>query len=303
MRTYKQKAKWNEIDNNILSLKKENIGLLIDRDILNKIPYYMCPVIKDGLVGFVNSNGEVVITPQYIQVSGPFDTSDSFVAFKTTNNRCGVINAEGETVLEPIYKEVYITKDIAVVRNINLQYAVINVRTSKIIVDFGTYAWIEKGFVGGKYARVIVHRKADSQKTFDETKKYLDPSMVKLDGSNDSWGIIDETGKVILPIIYDRLCCLHINEEGKPCVQCEWNITIKNNNGDLCSTTMFSNPFIVKTLRNLPIPQIPVEGPEERKFSHYEEFAGSYAQDVMGFSDEDINDAFDGDPDAYWNID
>lgn len=36
---------------------------------------------------------------------------------------------------------------------------------------------------------------------------------------------------------------------------------------------------------------------------HYEEYAGSYAQDVMGFSDEQIDDIFEGDPDAYWNID
>lgn len=36
---------------------------------------------------------------------------------------------------------------------------------------------------------------------------------------------------------------------------------------------------------------------------HYEEFAGTYAQDVAGFSDEEINDIFEGDPDAYWNID
>lgn len=35
----------------------------------------------------------------------------------------------------------------------------------------------------------------------------------------------------------------------------------------------------------------------------YEEFAGSYAQDVAGYDDETINDAFEGDPDAYWNID
>jgi hypothetical protein len=40
-----------------------------------------------------------------------------------------------------------------------------------------------------------------------------------------------------------------------------------------------------------------------REPQHYEEFAGSYAQDEMGFSDEDIYDIFDGDPDAYWNID
>ena len=36
---------------------------------------------------------------------------------------------------------------------------------------------------------------------------------------------------------------------------------------------------------------------------HYEEYAGTYVQDVMGWSDEMIDDALDGDPDAYWNID
>ena len=39
---------------------------------------------------------------------------------------------------------------------------------------------------------------------------------------------------------------------------------------------------------------------EER---HYEEFAGTYAQEVAGYSDEDIYDIFDGNPEAYWNID
>lgn len=30
---------------------------------------------------------------------------------------------------------------------------------------------------------------------------------------------------------------------------------------------------------------------------------GSYAQDEMGYSDDDIDTIFDGDPSAYWNID
>lgn len=37
--------------------------------------------------------------------------------------------------------------------------------------------------------------------------------------------------------------------------------------------------------------------------SSYGKYAGSYAQDVMGYSDDAIDDAFEGDPDAYWNID
>ena len=35
----------------------------------------------------------------------------------------------------------------------------------------------------------------------------------------------------------------------------------------------------------------------------YERYNGSYAQDVEGWSDQDIDDVFDGEPDAYWNID
>lgn len=47
---------------------------------------------------------------------------------------------------------------------------------------------------------------------------------------------------------------------------------------------------------------------EEYSFSEeepdtYDRFNGSYAQDVMGYSDDEIDIVFDGDPDAYWNID
>lgn len=35
----------------------------------------------------------------------------------------------------------------------------------------------------------------------------------------------------------------------------------------------------------------------------YERYNGSYAQDVEGWSDQDIDTVFEGDPEAYWNID
>jgi len=35
----------------------------------------------------------------------------------------------------------------------------------------------------------------------------------------------------------------------------------------------------------------------------FENYKGSYAQDIEGYSDQDIDDIFDGDPDMYWNID
>jgi len=44
---------------------------------------------------------------------------------------------------------------------------------------------------------------------------------------------------------------------------------------------------------------------EDEDFRHYtyERYNGSYAQSVMGYSDDDIDTIFDGDPLAYWNID
>lgn len=35
----------------------------------------------------------------------------------------------------------------------------------------------------------------------------------------------------------------------------------------------------------------------------YERYNGSYAQDVEDYDDDTIDTVFDGDPDAYWNID
>ena len=35
----------------------------------------------------------------------------------------------------------------------------------------------------------------------------------------------------------------------------------------------------------------------------YNRYRGSYAQDEAGYSDDDIDTIFDGEPDAYWNID
>lgn len=41
----------------------------------------------------------------------------------------------------------------------------------------------------------------------------------------------------------------------------------------------------------------------EREEPTYERYCGTYAQDVAGYSDDDIDTIFDGEPDAYWNID
>ena len=42
---------------------------------------------------------------------------------------------------------------------------------------------------------------------------------------------------------------------------------------------------------------------DEDDYYGRDKYTGIYAHDVEGFSDDDIDAAFDGCPDAYWNID
>lgn len=41
---------------------------------------------------------------------------------------------------------------------------------------------------------------------------------------------------------------------------------------------------------------------DEDGYGH-DDFEGTYAHDYEGFDEDTIYDAFEGDPDAYWNID
>ena len=59
-------------------------------------------------------------------------------------------------------------------------------------------------------------------------------------------------------------------------------------------------------LRSIPEPLTARNMHEEDYYEEehtYERYNGSYAQDVEGWSEQDIDDVFDGDPEAYWNID
>ena len=45
---------------------------------------------------------------------------------------------------------------------------------------------------------------------------------------------------------------------------------------------------------------------QRKMYDDYEyesDFEGTYVHDVEGWSDDDIYDVLDGEPDAYWNID
>ena len=103
------------------------------------------------------------------------------------------------------------------------------------------------------------------------------------------WGIIDADGNIVLPIEYDEVWSFH----NKP----ELNFTRVKKNGYM--RFYFATGKLIDEKLNYTR-QYNIG---DYRDGHYGEFAGTYAQDVAGYSDDVINDAFDGEPDAYWNID
>ena len=170
--------------------------------------------------------------------------------------------------------------EVKVVERGDGAYAVLD-KNDNEIVPFGKYAWID-GFDHG-LARVRI---GYSQNTI---------TVLTLDGPISpwrKWGIINKQGEEVLPVIYDNI----------------WNFKGKNR----LSTYVESKErggeevFFHDLDNSIPYPKWKYNS--HRAYNddygtHFGEYEGSYAQDIMGYSDDVINDAFEGDPDAYWNID
>ena len=62
---------------------------------------------------------------------------------------------------------------------------------------------------------------------------------------------------------------------------------------------IFGNDSYTSTLDDSYLNRVDADD-EDNGYSHYK---GTYAQDEAGYSDDDIDTIFDGDPNAYWNID
>lgn len=174
-------------------------------------------------------------------------------------------------------------------------------KNNNCLVPFGKYAWID-GFDNG-LARVRSYGQTTYSKNtvaiigLDENKVINGADAIEQHVKKDfaehpenfaKWGIINEEGKEVLPVIYDEV----------------WNFYGK----DRATTKAVRNgvEFNV-SLRELSKQQessdLTNDDYEGDYSTHYGEFAGTYAQDVAGYSDDVINDAFDGEADAYWNID
>lgn len=193
--------------------------------------------------------------------------------------------------------------NVNVVENKKHQWAVID-NEGNVIVPFDKYGWID-GFDSG-LARVRTH--GDSGRVgntvailgvwddIDGTaivgkeniRRFYENDKAKHPEKYAKWGIINEKGEEVLPLIYNDI----------------WKfLGMKRFSTRVEINGEHKEVYFHDLNSSLPVRGMREYHNNHKYGTHYGEFAGSYAQDVMGYSDDVINDAFEGDPDAYWNID
>ncbi len=250
----------------------------------------LIPFTSGDKIGFVDKEGAIVVKPQFTMYYGDcYDESDNIrvaiddlYGFPRSGGKVatykrpmyGLINYKGETIFEPSFCSLLPAignKNLYTVQDKNFGYAVLNTDGTEV-VPYGKYSWID-GFDNG-LARVRIGNVTNGQKE-----------------NGNKWGMINENGKVVLPLEYDDIWAFY----GKK------RVTTKVVKGDVAQNVVLSEILGKDETQEYDCSSNNYY--DDDYGTSYGEYAGTYAQDVEGYSDDVIDDAFDGDPDAYWNID
>lgn len=124
--------------------------------------------------------------------------------------------------------------------------------------------------------------------------KDSDTGLSRVKTIDGKWGIIDEDGKEVLKAEYDSIWKF----EGKQ----RFDTKVIKDGIELCFN-LITLEFIEEEEGDEEYYEDETSFPDYEEERHFGRYAGSYAQDDMGYSDEEIDSIFDGDPSAYWNID
>lgn len=238
----------------------------------------LIPFKQDQKIGFVNQYAEPIVEPKFDIIHGDIKKESDLIRVGVRFSY-GYARPNGEVQTYERYKWGIIDSKGKLV--LAPQYVQIYISDDKALFSVKDR---EKGYgvINSNDNIVIPFGQYSIIDGF--TKGY---ARVKKDGK---WGIVDTKGIVVLPLEYDEIWNFHNKPELNSTRVIKDGKCLKFNLGN----GMLYNPSTFEDW-NVHF--------DDDYGSHYGEYAGTYAQDVAGYSDDVINDAFDGEPDAYWNID
>lgn len=241
----------------------------------------LIPFVQDHKIGFVNQDVEPVVAPKYDIICGDvFKESDYVhvgirfsVGYQRSNGKVqtydrikwGLIDFKGKVIIDCNYAGISVSDDgkLFTLKDHNKGFCVIDHSGNKI-VPYGKYGFID-GYTMG-YARVR---------------------------NDNKWGIINRDGNITIPVEYNEIWNFY------PYKKSNFTSTrVLKKDGEISEFD-----FMYGKLYTDPKDNVCQYHQDDAYGCRYGEYAGTYAQDIAGYSDDVINDAFDGNPDAYWNID
>lgn len=268
-----------------MSMNNISIVIPVDNHNFQSDNRVLIPFIEYQKYGFMNKRGEVVVKPAYDFVVDTFHHERSLVRVcvmssktyvgnggKIMSHPCklsGLLDATGKLIVDCEYAGIQVSDDSEYItlHHPVLGYSLVD-RQGNTIIPYGVYSYMDGSDHG--LARVYV---------------------VDKDTKEKRWGLVDTTGRVALPLEYTHIWNFHERNRTSTTVE----------KGKIMTRVFFADLMVKEP--NEPSHEFDGGQYQDDYGTHYGEFAGSYAQDVMGYSDDVINDAFEGDPDAYWNID
>lgn len=273
--------KEGQIKRNSAQLVEDNVYYIVPAskyDIRND-ERLLIPFMRNHKIGFVNQQAVPLVEPKYDIVHGDIFEKTDYVlvgvrysyGYPRPGNRAqtyerykwGLLDSYGNNVIKCDYASISISDDYTLFTLKNYDKGYCVVDRNSNVIVPYGDYSIIDGFTDG-YARV---------------KK------------DNKWGIIDKQGKVALSVEYDNIWFFH--------KKTHYGFTRVSKKG----IGVFRFDFMTGKLTDFNLEKYHQYEKEDAFSSHYGEYAGTYAQDVAGYSDDVINDAFDGEPDAYWNID
>ena len=264
-------------------------------------------VLKDRLKGIISFEGNIITPCQY-------DTIDNYFRYVhwvvSKNGLYGLLNSNGievfpclyETIKKIGFTDLYMVSKGGLVGVLNNDGAkVIPCKYEKIIEpENGKCIVVMDGLFGliDLKGNVIIPCQYEELHFFKGVDFLKRLYLVKKDGL---FGILDEKNEFVIPCLYTIIKYWYGNNEYQI-------IGYKARRGD-------SYYYIDK--KGVELKEISEEDFNETEYEEFEyscddwklesrsygRYAGSWAQDHEGYSDDDIDTIFDGEPDAYWNID
>jgi hypothetical protein len=256
----------NEININNIIVNAKDYSFSTDKRLL-------IPFTSNSKIGFLDNNREIVIPPKYDDIQGHCYSKDDLI-------KVGVLYSYNFGKDKNYVRYLYGLIDCKGNTIMHPEYYTILVSNDKKVITAQNkkcqYLVLDRS--GNLIIEPRVYNWIDK---FDHNMA----RVIKAINNEKKWGIINSAGEIILPIEYDNI--YNFCDKGR-----ESTLVFKDGESYTLHFSKINNLF---------------KKEDKIKFTRYketyEEYSGSYAQDYEGWSDQDIDDVFEGDPDAYWNID